>query len=284
MQESINTFKLFFCLAEKNDNIRAALLTSSRANNNAKKDFLSDYDIELYVKNIEIIEEGDEWIASLGPIMTRWPLYPRATLNQNWITRLFLFENGTRIDLQITSNINERLKNIDYGYRVLIDKDNILNNLPEPTHSQFNIQMPTKDEYEILVNDFWWDATYVPKYLWRDELPSAKAMMGRSVHDKLLIKIIEWYIGFNNNWNVSAGIFGRHFKTLLEQDLWEEYLKTLSGADIEDNWNSFFASVDLFTKLARKIGKELGYDYPDELENKMRKYYLEIKNNENRTL
>ncbi len=198
MKETTSTFEAFLRLAEHDENIRAALLAGSRANENAKTDFLSDYDIEVYVGDISIIKKGDEWVGSLGPIMTRWPLFPRTTFDENWVTRLFLFEDGSRIDFQITENRDARLKNIDYGYSVLIDKDNILSDLPEPTRSQYNIRRPTRDEYEILVNEFWWDATYVPKYLWRDELPFAKMMMGQSVHDKYLKQIIEWHIGMKN--------------------------------------------------------------------------------------
>ena len=127
MKDNANTFESFLRLAEKDEIIRAALLTSSRANENAKTDFLSDYDSELYVNDIGIIQKGAEWTASLGTIMTCWPRYPRTTIEEEWVTRLLLFENGTRIDFQITSNRNARLNNIDYGYRILIDKDNILN-------------------------------------------------------------------------------------------------------------------------------------------------------------
>lgn len=264
--------------ANRNENIRAALLTSSRADKNVKKDFLSDFDIELYVKDITTIKQNDDWLKPLGEIMVRWLFLPKPTFDNDWITRLILFNDGVRIDFQITDKMNARLDNIDYGYRILLDKDKILTHLPEPTNSKFIIKKPLKEEFETIVNEFWWDATYVPKYLWRDELPFAKSMMGQSVQDKYLRKIIEWYIGLKNDWSVSTGICGRHFKKYLESDIWEQFCATYSATDIEDNWKSFFISVELFSRLGKNIAKSLGFEYPYEIEKKMKEYYQKIKN------
>lgn len=258
------------------ENIRAMLLTSSRANVNAKVDFLSDYDVEVYVKNIKVVVDNDDWVKSLGRIVTRWPLQPKSTFNKNWITRLFLFSDGTRIDFQITGKMKERLENIDYGFTVLVDKDNILYNLPKPSNSRFNIKKPSKEEYETLVNDFWWHATYVPKYLYRDELPYAKSMMGQAVQDEFLRKIIEWHIGLKNDWAVSTGTCGRYFKKFLEKGIWKQYASTYSGVHLKDNWDSFYMAVDLFCNLAKNIGKQLGYEYPKQIESDMRTFYKKI--------
>jgi aminoglycoside 6-adenylyltransferase len=65
---------------------------------------LSDYDIEMYVSDLNQFQQTDNWLGALGQIMVRWPLKPRTTFEQNWITRPILFEDGMRIDLQITDN------------------------------------------------------------------------------------------------------------------------------------------------------------------------------------
>jgi aminoglycoside 6-adenylyltransferase len=264
----------------KNENIRAMLLTSSRANPKALIDFLSDYDIELYVKNIEQILLNDNWVEPLGNILIRWPRHPKSTFNQNWITRLILFQHGTRIDFQITDNPNERLQNIDHGFKIILDKDHILTGLPLPTHTRFNVKKPTKEEYEMLVNEFWWDATYIPKYLWRDELPYAKSMMAESVQNAFLKKVIEWHIGIRNNWSVNTGANGRFFKRLLEPKIWEQYAATYSGPNLNENWEAFFMAIDLFSTLAKSIGDQLGYEYPMETELQMRAFYDEIRGKE----
>ena len=62
--------------ARKNENIRAVILTSSRANPHAPVDALSDYDIELYVADLEPFLKGNEWLEAFGEILIREPPRP----------------------------------------------------------------------------------------------------------------------------------------------------------------------------------------------------------------
>jgi aminoglycoside 6-adenylyltransferase len=267
-------------LSVENNNLCAAVLTSSRGGNSKDLDYFSDYDIELYVYDLSSILENDNWLSPLGDIMVRWPLRPRTTFNENWITRGIIFNDGLRIDFQITDNLNIQPTYLDYGYKVLFDKEKILKNLPKPTFTEFNIKKPTLEEYEIIVKEFWWNASYVPKYLWRNELPFAKFMMNSAIHHKYLKKVIEWYIGFNNDWQINPGIAGRFFKRYLSQEIWLKYEFTFSGAGIEDNWKAFFNAISLFSKLAKEVGTALGYKYPSKMEKEMTNYYKSIKNTE----
>ncbi len=264
--------------AKSNDLIRAAILTSSRTDPNGVTDFLSDYDIELYVADLEPFRKDDEWLSVFGPIMVRWPLKPRSTFSENWLTRLVLFKDGVRIDFQITDKTEIEPDAYDDGYRILLDKDNITTGLNDPTFSKYIIKKPSREEYDTLVNEFWWNATYVPKYLWRDELPFAKSMFGQAIHDKYLRRIIEWFIGLRNEWSVNTGLCGRWFKRYLDAETWSELESTYAGADIDENWQAFFNAIALFGKLARIVGSSLGYDYPTELEQEMKDYYLRIRN------
>ncbi len=91
----------FFDWAQGNDLIRAAVLTSSRVHPELCTDILSDYDIELYVADLRCFQQDDDWLRVFGPIMVRWPLKPRSTLDEKWLTRLVLFKDGVRIDFQI---------------------------------------------------------------------------------------------------------------------------------------------------------------------------------------
>jgi aminoglycoside 6-adenylyltransferase len=271
-------FSQFHEWAENNELIRVAILTSSRVKPDVELDFLSDYDIEIYVTNLEPFQRDDEWLSTFGPIMARWPLRPRSTLQEGWITRLVLYKDGIRVDFQITDQREIQPDAYKDGYRVLIDKDNLTSGFIPPTYDQYIIIKPSQDEYDNLVNAFWWDATYVPKYLWRDELPFAAYMLGCGIRDKFLRTVIEWYIGLENAWTVDTGIHGKWFKRYLSPDIWAEYESTFAGADIEENWEAFFKAVSLFRKMAKLVGSGLGYAYPEQLDCEMMEYYLQIYN------
>ena len=264
--------------AQGNDLIRAAVLTSSRVDPEGTTDFLSDYDIELYVADIGPFQKDDEWLSVFGPIMVRWPFRPRSTFDEQWITRLVLFKDGIRIDFQITDQTSIESSAYDYGYRVLIDKDNLTAGLSAPTFSKHTIKRPSREEYDRLVHEFWWNATYIPKYLWRDELPFAKSVLGQTIRDKYLRTVIEWFIGLQHDWSVNTGVCGRYFKRYLDDETWTEFESTYAGADIEENWQAFFTVISLFRKLGKIVGRRLAYNYPTQLDKEMTDYYSKIRN------
>ncbi|MBT4498262.1 MAG: aminoglycoside 6-adenylyltransferase [Gemmatimonadetes bacterium] len=264
--------------AQSNDLIRAAVLTSSRVGPEGAIDFLSDYDIELFVADMETFQKDDEWLGVFGPIMVRWPFKPRSTFDEQWLTRLVLFKDGVRIDFQITDQMAIKPDAYEDGYKILVDKDNLTAELNEPTYSQHFVKKPSQEEYDVLVHEFWWNATYVPKYLWRDELPFAASMLGQAVRDKYLRTVIEWSIGLQHDWSVNTGVCGKRFKRYLDAETWSEFESTFAGADIEENWQAFSNGVTLFGKLARIVGSSLDYDYPAQMEEEMINYYSKIRN------
>ncbi|WP_076545417.1 aminoglycoside 6-adenylyltransferase [Halanaerobium kushneri] len=265
--------------ARNNELIRAAVLTSSRVKSDSETDFLSDYDIELYVSDLSSFKKNDEWLKEFGSIMVRWPFKPRSTgfKNASWLTRLVLFNDGVRIDFQITDQLEIEEDVYDSGYKVLLDKDGITEGLLEPSYSEYIINKPEQLEYETLVNEFWWDAYYVPKYLWREQLPFAKYMLDYSLRYSFLHKVIEWHIGLKNDWSVETGIFGKRFKEYLDDELWAEWKKTYAGADLEENWEAFFKMIDFFRRLAKNIAKKLGYTYPEEVDKRVSNFCREIR-------
>lgn len=276
-------FKELSDFAKSNKNIRAILLTSSRANLNAYKDVFTDFDIELFVNDLQPFITTDKWLDLFGKMVICLPLKP--VENEGWITRLVLFEDGTKIDFQISttktlmelSNKRKLPPEYDNGYKVLLDKDNLTKKMTSPSYTAFVTQKPSEEEFYELMNDFWWDTTYVAKSLWRDELFFVKFMLDNVIRFNYLQKVIEWYIGVQNDWNVNPNKCGRCFKRFLDKETWEELESTYVGADIEDNWNALFRTADLFSRLSVYISNQLSYKYPVEIENKIRDYLLKTR-------
>lgn len=59
---------------EANPNVRTVVLTSSWARNDDSRDALSDYDLELYVRDGTPFGESDSWLEQPGEVLVRWPL------------------------------------------------------------------------------------------------------------------------------------------------------------------------------------------------------------------
>ena len=263
---------------EKNQAVEAIVLTSSRVvSSTAFVDQFSDYDLAVYVNSLDEFKD-DKWLEYFGDILVCWPKFPESTFSQDWITRLVLFKSRLRIDFQITDNFDLPPSDYDLGYQVIIDKKGIVSCFPQATRKKYLIKKPTENDFLILLNDFFWDATYVVKSLWREDLFSAKYMLDSSLRFDYFEKIIEWYIGSQNDWQVSTNVHGRYFKKYLDENTWNEIKKTFTGAEIEENWKAFIKLVELFTKFAREVAAKLGYGYPTEQERDMAAYYEQSKN------
>jgi aminoglycoside 6-adenylyltransferase len=265
--------KQFHEWAYSHELVRAAVLTSSRANPECETDLLSDYDLEIYVADIEPFETSDAWLRHFGKVMLCWPFKPGSGAPWADITRLVIFEDAVRIDFQI-HKAEEAVPTDTYddGYTVLLDKDGLLSQLEPPTHTKHLVKKPTREQYDTLVHEFWWNAHYVPKSLRRDQLPFAATMLAQSVRSKYLHTAMGWVIGLQNNWAVNVGVHGGRFKRFLDERTWREYEATFAGPAIQEQWRAFYASVDLFERLTRLVGEHLGYEFPEALNRRMRDY------------
>jgi aminoglycoside 6-adenylyltransferase len=198
-----------------NELLRAAVLTSSRADPKGETDVLSDYDIEFFVTDLEPFLQSDAWLAHLGKVMVRWPYKPGAGAPWSDVTRLVIFKDKVRIDFQIHRITEAAPGGFDGHYKVLLDKDGLLAHPSTSDHTKYLVKKPSPEQYQRLVNEFWWNAHYVPKCLKRDELPFAAGMLGRSIRIDYLHTVIEWFIGMQNDWSVNTGPYGRKFKKYL---------------------------------------------------------------------
>ena len=276
MRAEHEIFEALVAWACSDDNVRAAILTGSRADPDRTTDFLSDYDVAAYVTDVELFRESDEWLDAFGRIMARWPHRPRGTVRDDGITRLALFRDGVRIDFQILPVGALPATIGDVGFRVLVDKDGLAERLSPLPASARAVARPTEDEYEMLVHEFWWNAHYVPKTLWRDELPFAASMMSEAVRGYLRTAL-EWFVVVEHEGPVDTGVRGRWLKRYLDKETWSAYEATFSGADLDAQWDAFSHAVALFRRLAQAVGARLGYRYPEEVDREMTDYFERIR-------
>ncbi|WP_158651505.1 aminoglycoside 6-adenylyltransferase [Mesobacillus jeotgali] len=267
--------------ARQNDNIRTVLMTSSRANPRAFTDLFTDYDFEIFVNELDSFVQDDGWLDQFGSLIKKVVLQ-----DGDWRTRLVLYEDGTKMDFQITTNdfvkhlasMSELPDAYDNGYKVLLDKDGIAKGIPLPSYTAYITKKPSAERFADIINSFWGDTAYVANSLWRDELYFAKYMLDNIIRFHYLQPVIEWHLGVKHDWSVNPNKFGRWFKRYLDGDTWDELEGTYAGASLEENWEALFRMADLFSRLAQEVGKSLGYEYPMEYEQKMREYLLKVRN------
>lgn len=263
-----------------NQQVRALVLTGSRADPNASRDLFSDYDVELLVNNRDFFLINENALTVFGEALSSY-----REDHEDFSMRLILFKDYVRIDFKIYelaylkkyTDRDELPEHWDIGYKIIEDKDEALSGFINPSFTAFLINKPNENEFIAVVNEFWWDATYVAKSLWRNEIHYAKYMLDHVIRFSYLQKLIEWHIGLAHHWRVSTNKHGRFFKKYLDHETWQQLEATFAGSGIEENWNALFATTRLFGQLARNMAKELNYFYPQKTEDEISAYLQKIR-------
>jgi aminoglycoside 6-adenylyltransferase len=278
-------------LGEQYDEIRAIILTSTRAAPDAATDVFSDYDPAIYTTDLAPFARSDAWFTEFGPVLVVLRRDWWMPDGQTWdgdpetFTRLVMYEDGTKIDFGIAPVEALRKEcqatmlspGFDVGYRVLIDKDGDTASLKRPTYKAHIPARPTELHYATLVNNFWWDSTYVAKHLWRDDLLPARCMLDHALKQDALLKVLEWSVEVEKGWTWRPGRLGKGLKKVLDAETYDELVNTYVGGNIGELWDALFRTTALFRRTATNLGSALGYEYLHDLDRRVTIYLRTVR-------
>ena len=268
--------------AEQHESVRAMLLTSTRAVPNASVDRFSDYDVIMIVEDIHPFYEDRRWLADFGEVLVVYwdPIHPDLEHGNEITANVTQYADGLKIDftlwpveyLQKIVQAPALPAELDAGYRVLLDKDQLTDGMKLPTYKAYIPTRPTKEVYQLLINDFFTDAPYMAKCLLRGELLPAKWCLDYDMKHMHLRPMLEWRMGMEHNWSVSTGSLGKGLKKQLPLEIWSQLEDTYAGANIQANWEALFHTMTLFRRVAMEVGAGLGYEYPLALDQRVTDY------------
>ena len=272
--------------AESNDPVRAMLLTSTRARPDAPVDRLSDYDVVLVVEDIRPFFEDRSWLEDFGEVLIAYwdPIQPESDFGVDQTGNVVQYADGLKIDFRVwpvglirrITDAPALTDELDAGYAVLLDKDDLTAGLDPPTYRAYVPDRPDEEAFLTWVNDFFEGAPYVAKFLWRDELMPAKWVLEDMKH-KYLRRMLEWRIELDHGWSVPMDWLGKGLKKRLPPEIWKELESTYAGAGIADNWEALFRMMALFRRVGTGVADDLGYAYPFDLDDRVTEYVQVIK-------
>lgn len=267
--------------AKEDKNIRGLLVEGSVAQGSA--DELSDIDISIFSKDVESLVQNDSWIYKVANV---W-IYSsdKYDFNSSVIhTRLVIYEGGVKVDYSlwnislidklISSNDSEKFT---IGYKVLLDKDELLKNLPQPSSKYKVPSKPTEEEFIFNIKEFWFEAYHVAKYLKREDLWMAKSR--DCATKELLLKMMEWHTLAKNNWNTDVKWIGKNIKQWVEPEAYNRLNNIFGHLDSEDSWKALIATIDLFRNLSKDTAQLLNYSYPEGVDKNLTDFMLGLKPN-----
>jgi len=271
---------------EQHDSVRVVLLTSTRAIPNARVDILSDYDVVLVVHDIHLFFEDRSWLQDFGELLVVYwdPIHLAPDYDIEQVANVVQYADGLKLDFTVWPvELLRRIvaapalpAELDAGYTVLADKDHLTDGMQAPTYTAYVPLPPTDDTYQTVVNDFFTDAPYVAKCLWRDELLPAKWCLDYDMKHIYLRQMLEWRMECDHNWSVPMGALGKGLKRHLPAEIWSQLERTYTGAGIAENWEALFMTVVLFRQVAIDVANHLGYGYPHDLDQRVTAYVQHI--------
>ncbi len=264
MRNDVTMYKMFMDIANEDSRILAVYMNGSRTNINVPKDIFQDYDIVFVVTETKPFIEDKNWIQKFGNILymqypDEHPDFPSDKENfYGWLMQL---DDGNRVDLHVESQ-KHAIEHIldDKLCRILLDKKNILPDIPEATDEDYHVKKPTKAQFHACTNEFWWCSNNLAKGLRREEITYVQDMANFVVR-KQLEKMLSWKVGIKTNFKVSVGKSAKYLHKWLDKQEYQDYLNTYFGGSIKDAWKAVFQMCDLFDSTSEYVAKELGYTY-----------------------
>ena len=263
--------------------VRAMLMTSTRAIPNAPRDEYSDYDVVLVLDDIhpfhEEYHERRNWLEDFGEVLVVYwdPIYTDSDFGIEKSANVTQYGSGLKIDftlwpvelLQRITQASDLPAELDAGYLVLLDKDQLTGTLQPPSYSAYIPARPTNEIFQKWIHDFFSDAPYVAKCLLRSDLFPAKWCLDYDMKHIYLRRMLEWRMEMDHNWSIPASYIGKGLKEHLPAGIWAQLENCYASANVADNWEALFHTMALFRSVALEVGQNLGYIYPLELDERV---------------
>ena len=198
--------------------VRALILTSTRAIPGGRLDAYSDFDVIVIVDDVRAMLGDTTWQAEFGEVLIAYwdPLEVDSATGADWVSNITNYTNGLKIDFNLWSQ--QRYADVtagpnpypefDAGYRIIVDKDDLTADLPAPpsppTSRRDRMRRPTYDSSRTSSSG----VPYVANGLLRDELLPTKWVLDFDMRFNYLLPLLEWRVECDYDWTMRTGNLG----------------------------------------------------------------------------
>jgi aminoglycoside 6-adenylyltransferase len=232
-------------------------LTGSRAGPDPPDD-LADLDVQVFAAAGAALDAREDWLAALGPVWVQVRDEYRDG-GERVPTRLVVFAGGVKVDFAFY-DAGKRFATAAGGpsVRALLDK---------PPHAEEPTLRPRSHErgqaaFTALIEEFWFEAYHVGKYLARADLWPA-----RSRHEAILerlLTMIEWH--HESAHGTPPPGAGKRLASWAPAFVGESLGRLYARPDVEGSWTALWEAIALFRRLARETAAARGLQYAERVD------------------
>lgn len=264
MRSEKQIYDMILNFAKADERIRMVTLEGSRTNRNIPPDDFQDYDITFFVTDMQSFTANDEWLDVFGErLILQKPedmeLFPA---EEKGFSYLMLFSDDIKLDLTLLPvDLTEEYFKWDKLVKLLLDKDNRIEQPPVPTDIEYHIRRPTARMFDDCCNEFWNTTTYVVKGLCRKEILFAIDHLNEIVRKELL-RMISWQVGIQQGFDFSLGKNYKFLDQYIPEKMWKRLIATYKMDSYAQMWEALEQCMALFREASAEVARRLGYEYP----------------------
>ena len=147
------------------------------------------------------------------------------------------------------------------GFRVLIDRENVLTSIDRAALAPTAPDPPSEAEYQQLVTDYLYHVLWTARHIKRCELWWGRSgLEGRLM--QLMLPMLEWHSRFGVERGTDTWLRGRFLERWADADAVAALAGATSRYDATDVIAALPRNHELFRRMARLVGDKLGYQYP----------------------
>ena len=264
MQSVATLEALIIRWAEDDPNVIALIKTGSTSRRDGREDEFSDLDLEVIAADPEKLLRNDSWFHSFGEVWVVLRFDER-----HYPTRLVVYSGGLKVDYTVADvgRLEAMFDGLDSlyerGYDVLLDEQDVTERLPRATGAFPILPSPTEAEFNFTVEEFWFEATHMPRYLSRGDLWVVKFRDWTMKLD--LLRMLEWRAVAQSEpadvWHIGA-----RMGEWVDPATWHDLHGVFGHFAEPDAWRALLATIRLFGRISREVAAAYGFKYPVELE------------------
>ncbi|MFW6262729.1 MAG: aminoglycoside 6-adenylyltransferase [Thermotogota bacterium] len=264
------------------EDLRAAVIIGSRARRETPADEFSDLDILILSNDPDKHIENTNWLSEIGEVHITF-VEPLPLGNGK--ERRVMFSDALDVDFAIVPASQaevmffspEIISVFRKGFKMLFDKDDLFSHLDlsSDEEAQTKKNLPSETDVQNTIQDFWYHCIWSMKKIQRGELWTAK-MCVDGYMKWLMLKMIEWDYQLNQTKPEELWHNGRFFEKWVDQAIQNEMKGCFSHYERDDIIRALKCSMELFSRLSKKVTQKLDIQYPQKAEDFVREYQFSM--------